>query len=157
HHEHRDEPVVADHEVPPEAPEPAQPAHACTSAVRSSVRRSRRNSRTRTNDERPTKASTPRIAASEPGQSAPAPSTDQKTPNVVSIRPTANFIAFSGTRARGARTAMPTPATRISAAAAPAAASGIEPFALPKVRTMNTTSSPSSSTPLKASVNPYQS
>ena len=51
-----------------------------------------------------TKASTPRIAASEPGQSAPAPSAAQKVPKVVSITPTANFTVFSGTAASGART-----------------------------------------------------
>src|SRR4029078_4018032 len=122
------EPVVADHEVPPEAPESREPLHAGTAS-----NRSRRSSRTRANDERATKPSTPRSAASEPGQSAPAPSTDQKIPNVVSITPTANFIEFSGTRASGPRTATPTPATSTSAAAAPAAASGIEPCALPKV------------------------
>src|SRR4051794_15517908 len=156
-HQCRDQPVVADHELPPETPEAAQPGHARTSAVRSRVRRSRRSRRTSANEKSRTKPSTPRSAASEPGQSPPAPSTDQKIPNVVSITPTANFIAFSGTRASGARTATPTPATSTSAQAAPAAASGIEPCALPNVRTMNTTSSPSSSTPLKASVNPYQS
>src|SRR5439155_15103051 len=118
-HERRDEPVVADHEVPPEATETAQPGHAPTSAARSCVRRSRRSTRTRTKEKSATKPSTPRSAASEPGQSAPAPSADQKIPNVVSIRPTANFIAFSGTRASGARTATPTPATSTSAAAAP--------------------------------------
>ncbi len=63
-----------------------------------------------------TKPSTPRIAASEPGQCAPAPSVDQKIPNVVSITPTVNFMRFSGTRASGARTAKPTPATRTRAA-----------------------------------------
>ena len=65
---------------------------------------SRTNSRERTM----TKPSTPRIAASEPGQCAPAPSVDQKIPKVVSITPTLNFMRFSGTRASGARTAKPT-------------------------------------------------
>src|SRR5437763_1302549 len=109
-----DEPVVSDHELPPEAAEGREPAHARTSAVRSCIRRSRRSSRTSRNDERMTKPSTPRSEASEPGQSPPAPSTDQKIPNVVSITPTANFIEFSGTRASGARTATPTTATSTS-------------------------------------------
>src|SRR5204862_432663 len=151
-HEHRDEPVVADHELPPEAAEGCEVLHAGTASSRS-----RRSSRTTANEKSATKPSTPRSAASEPGQSAPAPSTDQKIPNVVSMTPTANFIAFSGARASGARTATPIPATSTSAPAAPAAASGIDPCALPPVRTRNTTSRPSSRTPLEASVNPYQS
>ena len=43
----------------------------------------------------------------------------QKMPNEVSMMPTANFIAFSGTRASGARTATPVTATTATAAAAP--------------------------------------
>ena len=68
--------------------------------------------------------------------------------------PTANFRVFSGTRVSGARTARPTPATSTNAAAAPAAASGMLPWVLPKVSTMNATSRPSSRTPLKARTNP---
>ena len=48
-------------------------------------------------------------------------------------------------------------ATSTSAMPAPSAASGMLPCVLPKVRTMNATSRPSSSTPLNASVKPYQS
>ena len=75
----------------------------------------------------------------------------------VRSRPTPNLSVFSGTRASGARTAMPMPATSTSAAAAPAAASGMLPCVLPKVSTMNATSSPSSRTPLKATVKLIQS
>ena len=108
--------------------------------------------RTNANDARQTNASTPGSDASSPGQCAPAPSADQKIPNVVSITPTANFIAFSGTRASGARTATPIAGDEHDAPPRrPTAASGIDPCALPKVRTMNATSSPSRSTPLKAS------
>src|SRR5206468_563773 len=123
------DPVVTDDEVPPEAREP----HAVAT-------RGARKARTRTNEARQTNTSTPGSDASPPGQCAPAPSADQKMPNVVSITPTANFIAFSGTRASGACTNTPTTATRTTAAAAPAAASGIDPCALPNVSTMNATS-----------------
>src|SRR5262249_60046405 len=146
----RDPPVVADHEVVGEP----QDLH---DAAPSSTSLRRRSTATSANELTITNASTTGSAASPPGQLAPTPSVVQKMPNVVSMTPTANFIAFSGTRASGARTATPTPATRTSAAAAPAAASGIEPCALPNGRTMNTTSSPSSSTPLKAVVKPDQS
>ena len=78
-------------------------------------------------------------------------------PKVVSITPTANFIEFSGTRLSGAWIATPTPATMTSAAAAPAAARGMLPWVLPKVRTMKATSSPSRKTPLKERVKEYQS
>ena len=61
-------------------------------------------------------------AASPPGQSAPAPSAPQKIPKEVSITPTLNFIAFSGTRASGARIATPIAATTSTAATAAAAA-----------------------------------
>src|SRR6185437_5546558 len=109
--ERRHAPVVAHDEVPPEPAERCEVLQAGTASSRS-----RRSSRTKASDMRTTKPSTPRIAASPPGHSAPAPSADQKIPNVVSITPTANFSVFSGTRASGARTAIPTPATRTSAA-----------------------------------------
>src|SRR6266702_4213327 len=127
------QPVVADDEVPPEAAERGKPtAHAiATRACRA------RSTPTSVADQRITNARTPRIAASPPGQSAPAPSADQKIPQVVSMIPTANFIVFTGTRASGARASTPTSATSNTAATAPAAASGIDPCVLPKVRTMN--------------------
>src|SRR5579884_34106 len=139
-----DQRVVADDEVPEEA----RDLHTA-GAVRGARRR-----RTNANDARQTNASTPGSEASPPGQRAPAPSADQKMPNVVSITPTANFIAFSGTRASGARTATPTPATTTTAPAAPTAASGMLPCVLPNVSTMNATSSPSRSTPLNESRKP---
>ena len=82
-------------EVPPEPPEGHEEAHAATTCPR----------RTEVPDESrfdqaTTKRSTPTSAASPPGQCAPAPSADQKIPNVVSMTPTANFIVFSGTRER---------------------------------------------------------
>ena len=85
------------------------------------------------------------------------PSAPQNVPNEVSMMPTTNFIVFSGTLANGARAATPTPAMTSTAAAAPSAARPTLPWLSPKVITMNTTSSPSSSTPLKDSVNAYQS
>src|SRR5690348_9155397 len=88
-------------------------------------------------------------AASPPGHEVPTPSVLQKTPKVVSSTPTANFIAFSGTRARGARAAIPASRTTMTASAAAAAARGISPRLAPKVTTMNATSSPSSRTALK--------
>src|SRR5581483_11364120 len=96
-------------------------------------------------------------AASDPGQETPAPSAPQKVPKAVSMIPTANFIQFSGTRASGARTENPTPATSTTAHAAPMTAAPMSFWLAPKVSTMNTTSSPSSSTPLNARVNAYQS
>ena len=96
-------------------------------------------------------------AASWPGQDTPAPSAPQNTPNEVSMMPTTNFRVFSGTRDSGARTANPTTATTITAATAPTAASPRFCWLSPKVMAMKTTSRPSSSTPLNASVNAYQS
>ncbi len=73
------------------------------------------------------------------------------------MTPTANFMVFSGTRDNGARTAIPVAATASTAAAAAAAAAPRSPWLSPKVMAMNTTSRPSSSTPLNESVNAYQS
>ncbi len=73
------------------------------------------------------------------------------------MTPTANFSVFSGTRASGARTARPAPATTTTAATAASAAVPTSCWLLPKVIAMNTTSRPSSRTPLNDSVNPYQS
>ena len=71
--------------------------------------------------------------------------------------PTANLIVFSGTRESGPCASSPAATTSTTAAAAPSAASASCPCALPKAITMKTTSSPSSRTPLNATVNPYQS
>ena len=73
------------------------------------------------------------------------------------MMPTENFMAFSGTRASGARAAIPTPAMTMTAAAAPMTAIQMLPWLMPNVSTMKTTSRPSRSTPLNASVNAYQS
>src|SRR5262245_26121173 len=78
-------------------------------------------------------------------------------PKLVNSTPTTNLSSFSGTRSSGARTASPTATTSTTAAAAAAAARPSRPCVEPKVITMNATSSPSSSTPLKATVNDYQS
>ena len=99
----------------------------------------------------------PSRAASLPGQCTPAPSAPQNVPNEVSMTPTPNFIVFSGTRASGARAAIPTPAITSTAAAAPSAARPRFPWLSPNVIAMNTTSRPSSSTPLNDRVNAYQS
>ena len=96
-------------------------------------------------------------AASLPGQATPAPSAPQKVPKLVSMTPTANFIQFSGTLVSGALTAMPMIVTTTMAAAAPITAAPMFFWLSPKVITMKTTSSPSSSTPLNARVKEYQS
>jgi hypothetical protein len=49
----------------------------------------------------------------------------QKMPKDVSMTPTMNFIEFSGTRASGARTAIPASATTTTADSAAMAASGM--------------------------------
>ena len=104
-----------------------------------------------------TKAMTIRIDASLPGQSTPAPSALQKIPNEVSMMPTTNFNAFSGTRVNGACTRMPAIRTTTNAAPAASAAKPTLRWVPPKVTMMNATSSPSRKTPLNATVNPYQS
>ncbi len=73
------------------------------------------------------------------------------------MMPTANFIAFSGTFASGARTAIPVTVTTSNAAAAPITAAPTLRWLAPNVITMKTTSRPSSRTPLNESVKAYQS
>src|SRR5439155_26973661 len=143
-----DAPVVADDEVPPKEGERADvlPAAASTGAS-ASLRRSARTSR---NDNAPRNAITPSSESSSPGQVTPAPSAPQKQPKLVSSRPTAYLIVFSGTRSSGPRARTPAPTTTTTAAAAPAAARLTRCWALPKEITMKTTSRPSSRTPLKA-------
>ena len=87
----------------------------------------------------------------------PHPRRPRTSPKLVSRTPTANLIVFSGTRSSGARTTSPTAMTSTTAAAAAAAAQPSRPCVAPNVTTMKTTSSPSSSTPLNATVNEYQS
>ncbi|WP_414640463.1 hypothetical protein [Amycolatopsis sp.] len=117
----------------------------------------RRNSATRARANTAMAGASTTSATSAPGHCAPAPSLPQNVPNAVSITPTMNFMVFSGTRASGARTANPAAVTRTTAQPAAAAASGRLCSLLPKVRAMNTTSSPSNSTPLNDKVNAYQS
>src|SRR5215470_18372202 len=155
-------PVVADHEVVPERAEHAQPpAHAVLlSAAGTEARAAARARPSRAVYPSATRAVAGTMAssaASWPGHDAPAPSAPQNTPNEVSTTPTENFIVFSGTRDSGARTAIPTAATTTTAATAPAAASPTFCWLAPKVIAMNTTSRPSSSTPLNERVNAYQS
>src|SRR6478609_2543115 len=87
----------------------------------------------------------------------PTPSPAQNVPNDVSIMPTTNFRVFSGTRVSGWWTTTATPVTSTAAATAPITAGIMSPAVRPKVITINTTSSPSSSTPLNDTVNATQS
>src|SRR6478735_8272981 len=151
-----DAPVVADDEVPPERAERADVLHAPAPSG-SAACRCRRSWRTSATDRRLRKPRMARIAASEPGQLTPAPSPPQKMPKLVRSSPTANLMVFSGTRSSGDRTAIPAITTSATAVTAAAAANAILPGAAPKVTTMNTISSPSSNTPLNATVNEYQS
>src|SRR6266545_642453 len=143
-------PVIAGDELPHAHGSIANARHALTAsgpAMRDRDSRANRSEKTRT------PGTTISSAASPPGHSEPAPSAPQKIPNEVSITPTLNFIAFSGTLASGRRTATPTAATTRTAAAAASAARPRRCWFAPKVRAMKTTSSPSSRTPLKAMVN----
>src|SRR6266511_3005304 len=151
-----DAPVVADDEVPPESSERAEVAHALAPAG-TGTRRWRRRTRTSANETTLRNAITPSRDSSSPGQSTTAPSAPQKQPKLVSRRPTANLIVFSGTRVSGPRASTPPATTSTSAAAAPPAARPSRPCALPNEITMKTTSRPSSRTPLNATVNAYQS
>src|SRR5690348_15865439 len=162
-HAHGDRRVVADDEVVPEAQEGAQRTHQCTSMLSAGAGTGRAGPVPRRRIATPSratstvKASSTRIAASEPCQCAPAPSAPQKMPKVVSSEPTANFMVFSGSRASGWRTATPAPATTRMAASAPITERPTWCRLAPKATTMNATSRPSSSTPLKDSVKAYQS
>src|SRR5258705_6815252 len=130
----RDQPVVTDDEVVPEAADRAELAnHECvalsvvaTSALSGEVVADRcRNSATNASAYSATAGTRTSSAASSSGQCAPAPSAPQNIPNAISMTPTANFMLFSGTRDSGARTAMPTTATTSTAATAAAAANGM--------------------------------
>src|SRR5215472_19184159 len=155
----RPAPVVTDDEVVPERAERAQPApHRATSLTPAGAgARVRRSSAVYPSATSTTKGTSTSRAASFPGQDTPAPSAPQKMPNEVSMTPTANFSVFSGTRASGACTTTPTMATTTTAATALSAARPTFPWLAPNVMAMNTTSSPSSSTPLNDRVNADQS
>src|SRR5205823_10348993 len=124
-----DAPVVADDEVPPEEPEGPYVLHPFASAG-TSASRCRRSARTSRNELAPIKAITPSSESSSPGQSTPAPSAPQKQPKLVSSRPTAYLIVFSGTCSSGPRARTPAPTTSTKAAAAAAAARPILFWAL---------------------------
>ena len=145
-----DPPVVADDEVVPEAPEcphvrisdrlrGAQRAHGAAHEKDAPVPQQHEQGEV---------AAGP-FDAPRPSANTPSPSTAQKVPKVVSSRPTANLIVFSGTRASGRRSATPAASTTAPPHAAPAAASGIASALSPNVITMKTISSPSRKTPLK--------
>src|SRR5262249_13265950 len=126
-HDHdpdRDDPVIAGEEAPHGAEDGPRAAHgrapratgaptatrpACAARTRRSW--SRRSSAARHREDPSTAGTIASRAASPPGQCAPAPSAPQNSPKEVSITPTANFSAFSGTRASGARTATPAATT----------------------------------------------
>src|SRR5882757_78202 len=80
----------------------------------------------------------------------PTASSVQKVPNAVIMAPTANLMAFSGTRRSGARAASPAATTTKSAAKAPIALLVQACACRPSAATTSQTSSPSSSTPLNA-------
>src|SRR6266702_26064 len=164
-----DLPVVPDHEVVPEAGKAAEQAHGdassgtCGALARPA--RSRGSARTSPRLSSSHAASRPRMATVPPGQcrlsppprTMPIPSTDQKVPKLVSIRPTPYFRVFSGTRASGRWAAAPRAITATPATAAPTAATGTLPAFSPKVITMKTTSTPSRNTPLNETTNENQS
>src|SRR5215472_9929489 len=152
----RPAPVVADDEVVPERAERAQPAAHCAAsfAPAGTSARVRRSSAVYPSATSTTRGTSTSRAASLPGQDTPAPSAPQKMPNEVSMTPTANFSVFSASRAC---TTTPTMATTTTAATALRAARPMLFWLAPKVMAMNTTSSPSSSTPLNDRVNAYQS
>src|SRR5262249_17587759 len=68
------------------------------------------------------KTKMPKSDKSSPGQATPSPSPVQKTPKVVSMRPTRYLSVFSGTLESGRCTARPTASTAMKAASAPRAA-----------------------------------
>src|ERR1019366_77834 len=153
-------PIITNDEVVPERTELSQPHDHelnTNSAVGCVNPRLRRNAATNATANTATAPTTTGSAASEPGQCAPAPSAPQNVPNAVSMTPTTNFIEFSGTLARGARTAIPASATTMTAAPAASEANGRLWSLAPNVSAMNTTSRPSRTTPLNANVKAYQS
>src|SRR5579883_3444928 len=156
-------PVVPHHEPVPEAgtaPDPGCHLDTLTGATGTPgdpLGAPGRRTSTRHPPNRAIKGTRARRAASAPGQLAPAPSAPQKVPNELSMTPTTNLSVFSGTRASGARAAAPAAATTTTAARAATAASGRSRAVVPKVTVTKATSSPSNSTPLKASEKAYQS
>ena len=140
--------VVADDEVDQERAERPSASHA--GDRRPGGRRTTRHERQRRREVERDERGDRRVARRPV---APAPSAAQNVPNDVSITPTAYFSVFSGTRLSGARASTPATTTTTIATTAAITASGTLSWLLPNVTTMNATSSPSSSTPLKLTVN----
>src|SRR5262249_21981501 len=156
-----DEPIVTEDEPIPETGERQHAAHASAPLLageRPAGSKPWRSTLTAASEVRSRSARMPISAASPPGQETPAPSPLQKVPKLARSRPPVNFSVSSGTRLSGARTSTPAAST-ITRAAAAAAAAIATPWlrAAPNVITMNATSTPSRNTPLKETVNAYQS
>ena len=100
-------PVLANNKLVPELPESLEPLHGAEASGKGILL----DMATSPNDIAETKAMIARSARSLPGQDIPVPSELQKTPNDVSMMPTANFSVFSGTRVRGACTMTPATTT----------------------------------------------
>ena len=121
---------VPDQEVPPELAERTQRPDDRRSSNRTHVRplppgERARSFASRTRGRPAVAAKTPtstRTMRSLPGQCSPDPSPTQKTPKLVNMMPTANFMAFSGTSESWRATRYPTPPTTTAAAAAATAA-----------------------------------
>src|SRR5262249_15822632 len=118
--------------------------------------RRRRNARVSKRETTATNPAMARMAASEPGQSTPAPSPPQKTPKLVSNTPTTYLSVFSGTRPSGPRTTTPTDTTHTTAAAAAPPDGPSLDCVLTKPIPKTPTPTPPSNTPLNAPVNEYQ-
>ena len=80
----------------------------------------------------------------------PSPSPVQNTPKADNMTPTPNLRVFSGTRDSGRWTTAPAASTSAQAASAPRLAGINSPRPTPTAMTMKTTSTPSSSTALRA-------
>src|SRR5204862_115042 len=122
----------------------AQAAHQTVTGAAGRPPWRRRSAATSANEIATVNPTSATIAASPPGQSAPAPSAPQKMPNEVSITPTAYLSAFSGT----GRTVSAGPSTATitasSSRAAPAPASAErQPRVNPIASTIVTASTPS--------------
>ena len=93
-------------------------------------------------------------AASPSGQRTSSPSAVKKVPKLVSISPTTYLSSLSGTRRSGRCSAAPRPTVASAATPAPSSAGSRPPGRAARAVTIRMTSTPSSSTPLKAIVAP---
>src|SRR3954469_23010666 len=125
--------------------EAGRPRPAPASARTAPCETSSQNARTRSSPPSPS------------GQSAPSPSAQKNVPNVVSTSPTTYLSSVSGRRRSGRCSTIPRPSTSTTAAAPPASAGARPPGRAASTVTMRITSTPSSSTPLKAMTKPGQS